>query len=223
MERLDGTIKSYNENGKLIITAEYKDTDKFVRCNYKTCTIVLNDSRTISSEQRKKIYALINEISDFAGEMPEYTKRLFKLKFISEQMKGLADDIFSLSDCDMTLAKDFITYLVDFVIEHDIPCSVPLRELCEDITRYVWACAKNKKCVVCGQRAELHHYDALGMGADRTEAIHEGLRAYPLCREHHTEAHALGCKAFDEKYILKPIVIDKQICKIYKLKTKREG
>ena len=111
MEIIDGKIQSYNERGKIIITAIYNDTDRFIKRDYKTCRIALNDSRGISSEQRKKVYALLGEISDFMGEMPEYTKRLFKLKFIHEQMQGLADGIFSLSDCDMTVAKDFITYL----------------------------------------------------------------------------------------------------------------
>ena len=223
MEIIDGKIQSYNERGKIIITAIYNDTDRFIKRDYKTCRIALNDSRTISTEQRKKAYALLREIADFMGEMPEYAKRLFKLKFIHEQMQGLADGIFSLSDCDMTVAKDFITYLIDFIIEHDIPSSVPLRELCDDIQRYVYACAKNKKCVVCGRRAELHHYDALGMGADRTEPIHEGLRAYPLCREHHTEAHSIGREAFDKAYHLSPVVLNKELCKVYKLKTKKEG
>lgn len=223
MEIVDGTVQSYNERGELIITATYKDVDKLIRRNVTTCRIVLNDSRNISSEQRRKAYALLGEISDFMGEMPEYTKRLFKLKFIHEQMKGLADDIFSLSDCDMTIARDFITYLIDFIIEHDIPCSTPLRELCEDIQRYVYACVKHKKCVVCGKKAELHHVDRLGMGADRNEPIHEGLRAYPLCRGHHEEAHAVTAEQFDELYHLTPIVINKEICKVYKLKIKKEG
>ena len=165
----------------------------------------------------EKAYALLGEISDYMGEMPEYTKRLFKLKFIHEQMKGMADDVFSLGSCDVTLARDFITYLIDFIIAHEIPTKVPLSELCEDIQKFVYSCAIKKICCVCGKKAELHHVDVIGSRYDRDKPIHEGLRALPLCREHHTEAHNMTEQAFLKKYHLEPIVITKELCKKWRL------
>ena len=216
MEILDGIVADYR-NGVITAKANYDNTERFCRISPGECMIILKDSRTITAEQRKKAYALLSEISDYMGEMPEYTKRLFKLKFIHEQMKGMADDVFSLGSCDVTLARDFITYLIDFIIAHEIPTRVPLAELCEDIQKFVYSCAMKKVCCVCGKKAELHHVDVIGSRYDRDKPIHEGLRTLPLCREHHTEAHNITEQAFLKKYHLEPIVITKELCKKWRL------
>lgn len=216
MEILDGKIADYS-NGIITAKADFNNTERFCRISPGECLIVLKDSRTITAEQRKKAYALLGEIADYMGEMPEYTKRLFKLKFIHDELKGIADDVFSLSNCDVTIAHDFITYLIDFIIAHEIPTKVPLAELCEDVEKFVYACAMKKICCVCGKKAELHHYDAIGRRYDRDKPVHEGLRALPLCREHHIRAHEISKETFLEEYHLQPITIDKSICKKWRL------
>lgn len=216
MEILDGKIADYS-NGIITAKADFNNTERFCRISPEECLIVLKDSRTITAEQRKKAYALLGEIADYMGEMPEYTKRLFKLKFIHDELKGIADDVFSLSNCDVTIAHDFITYLIDFIIAHEIPTKVPLAELCEDVEKFVYACAMKKICCVCGKKAELHHYDAIGSRYDRDKPVHEGLRALPLCREHHIRAHEISKETFLEEYHLQPITIDKSICKKWRL------
>ena len=150
MEILDGKIADYS-NGIITAKADFNNTERFCRISPGECLIVLKDSRTITAEQRKKAYALLGEIADYMGEMPEYTKRLFKLKFIHDELKGIADDVFSLSNCDVTIAHDFITYLIDFIIAHEIPTKVPLAELCEDVEKFVYSCAM-KKYVACAGR-----------------------------------------------------------------------
>jgi hypothetical protein len=88
----------------------------------------------------------------------------------------------------------------------------------DDIADYVYSCLVNKKCCVCGLHTELHHVDRVGMGRDRTEILHEGMRALPLCREHHREAHDMGEDAFQARYHLSDgIELDKTLCRIYKL------
>lgn len=216
MEILDGKIADYS-NGIITAKADFNNTERFCRISPGECLIVLKDSRTITAEQRKKAYALLGEIADYMGEMPEYTKRLFKLKFIHDELKGIADDVFSLSNCDVTIAHDFITYLIDFIIAHEIPTKVPLADLCEDVEKFVYSCAMKKICCVCGKKAELHHYDAIGSRYDRDKPVHEGLRALPLCREHHIRAHEISKETFLEEYHLQPITIDKSICKKWRL------
>ena len=216
MEILDGKIADYS-NGIITAKADFNNTERFCRISPGECLIVLKDSRTITAEQRKKAYALLGETADYVGEMPEYTKRLFKLKFIHDELKGIADDVFSLSNCDVTIAHDFITYLIDFIIAHEIPTKVPLAELCEDVEKFVYSCAMKKICCVCGKKAELHHYDAIGSRYDRDKPVHEGLRALPLCREHHIRAHEISKETFLEEYHLQPITIDKSICKKWRL------
>lgn len=128
------------------------------------------------------------------------------------------DETFSLSDCSMEVARLYITFLIDFCLLYDVPCGEPLYKLAEDIGRYVWACLMNKRCAVCGRKAELHHVDAVGMGRDRTAICHIGMRALPLCREHHTEIHSIGQEDFLRRYVIEPVRIDERIADVYKLR-----
>jgi hypothetical protein len=128
--------------------------------------------------------------------------------------------MFSLSDTSMTVAREFITFLIDFIIRHDIPTKVSLLEHCEDVGRYVYSCLVNKKCCICGKPADLHHVDAIGMGNDRDDVIHIGREALPLCREHHISLHSMGNKEFMKQYHLEPIKIDAKIARCYGLNIK---
>ena len=177
------------------------------------------DKRRISAKQRRKAYVLISYIAAWWGYTPlEAMKEMLKLMFVGEAETLRRS--FSLSDCDMTTARLFITYLIDFCILHGVDVGEPLYQLSEDIPRYVWACLMNKRCAVCGRKAELHHVDAVGMGRNRKEICHIGMRALPLCREHHTEIHAVGQEDFLKRYIIEPVRIDERIAKVYRLKAR---
>ena len=93
----------------------------------------------------------------------------------------------------------------------------------DDIQDYVYACLMNKKCPVCGKKADLHHLDVIGMGRNRDEIIHEGLEVIPLCRDHHMEIHSIGKTEFFKKYHFDAgIIADKTICRLYGLKARKE-
>jgi len=181
--------------------------------------VELVDKRHISADQRKKAYVLISYIAAWWGYTPlEAMKEMMKLMFVGEAETLRRS--FSLSDCDMTTARLFITYLIDFCILHGVDVGEPLYQLSEDIPRYVWACLMNKRCAVCGRKAELHHVDAVGMGRNRKEICHIGMRALPLCRGHHTEIHAVGREDFLKRYFLEPVRIDERVAKVYRLKAR---
>ena len=179
------------------------------------------DKRRISAKQRKKAYVLISYIAAWWGYTPvEAMKEMLKLMFVGEAETLRRS--FSLSDCDMTTARMFITYLIDFCLLHGVDVGEPLYQLSEDIPRYVWACLMNKRCAVCGRKAELHHCNGsvIGMGRNRKEICHIGMRTLPLCREHHTEIHKIGQEDFLKRYILEPVRIDERIAKVYGLKAR---
>ena len=191
MEIIEGKVTDYTPNGELTICAKYENIERFIRCGYSTARILLADSRTITAEQRKKIYAMLGELADFVGDFPEIVKKTMKWEFRLQRLEKMAED-FSLSDCSVELASEFIDFLVELIIAWEVPLKTPLIELCEDIRKYVYTCLKYKKCAVCGRNADLHHVDQVGMGYNRKEIVHEGMRALPLCRKHHTEAHTIG-------------------------------
>ena len=181
----------------------------------------IEDSRSISLQQRRKAYVLIRCISEWWGYTPqEATKELTKLMFASS---GQVIDIFSLSDCDRTTARLYITWLIEFCLVHDIPCGEPLWKLCEDLPKYIWVAAVNKRCAVCGKKAVWHHAeDRVGMGRNRKEICHIGMRGMPLCAKHHSECHNMAQADFNKKYLLESIVVDEKIADVYKLR-KRKG
>ena len=220
MEILDGKIVDAGPNG-LTILVPISNWERVCLRRYDAVQVGLPDGRTISPEQRKKAHACLADIADWVGDTPEYIKRLMKLEFIQKRLQALEKEIFSLSDCDVTTAREFITYLIDFMVEHAVPSKVPLYELCEDIQRYVYACLINKQCAVCGaRRVDLHHFDAIGMGHDRTEVYQIGMRVISLCRIHHSEAHSKGRTWLTDDLHLTPIPLTKEIGKRYGLTKK---
>ncbi|EFF65345.1 hypothetical protein HMPREF7545_1716 [Selenomonas noxia ATCC 43541] len=212
---LVGSVVGETDRGINIFVPFPERIDKLYGC-HESVSVEFVDKRRISADQRKKAYVLISYIAAWWGYTPlECMKEILKLMFIGEAETLRRS--FSLSNCDMTTARLFITYLIDFCLLHGVDVGEPLYQLSEDIPRYVWACLMNKRCAVCGRKAELHHVDAVGMGRNRKEICHIGMRALPLCREHHTEIHAVGREDFLRRYILEPVKIDERIADVYRL------
>lgn len=180
--------------------------------------VIWQDSRMRSPEQIKKAWALMGEIAAFQGETKDEVYDEQKTAFTLKHLETLQDGLFHLSNATVSTARAFITMLVEIIIEYGIPTKEPLYGLCDDLERYTYACLMNRKCAVCGQKTELHHVDAVGMGRNRNEINHIGMMCLPLCRKHHEEAHSIGNKMFLERYHLLPIPIDEQIAKKYRLK-----
>ena len=213
-----GRIVDVDEHGTVTIKARYDDWVTLTKRQYKECNIQMIDSRPLSDKQRRACYALIREIGEYTGMGTDPTKEYMKLKFLSEDLEATADNIFSLSNAPMSLVCAFQRFIIRFIIDWDIPCSFPLLDFVDDVSDYVYYCLINKKCCVCGRHADLHHVDHVGMGRDREEIAHEGMRALPLCREHHNECHTLGQSSFEEKYhLIHGVELDKTLCRIYKL------
>jgi len=176
------------------------------------------DSRARTLEQIRKAWALMGEIAEYQGQGKDDVYREQSTAFSLKHLEILQGELFHLSTATVSTARAFINLLVEIILEYGIPTKEPLYGLCDDIERYVYACLMNKKCAVCGKKTELHHVDAVGMGRNRREIDHIGMRCLPLCREHHDEAHRIGETAFQEKYHLVPIEIDQKISKKYNLK-----
>jgi len=176
------------------------------------------DSRARTLEQIRKAWALMGEIAEYQGQGKDDVYREQSTAFSLKHLEILQGELFHLSTATVSTARAFINLLVEIIIEYGIPTKEPLYGLCDDLERYTYACLMNKKCAVCGKKTELHHVDAVGMGRNRREIDHIGMRCLPLCREHHDEAHRIGETAFQEKYHLLPIKIDQKIAKKYNLK-----
>lgn len=220
MIRLEGKIRDAGD-GYIDIRAPY--TTEYVRQQMDKAIVFLPDGRRHSIDQHGKVWALIGEIALWAGykahdssQVNSMLKRDFLLQRF-DRLSAAAIKEFSMSDVDVSTASLYIDWLVDFVLENNIPTKRPVTELCEDVQAAVYSAMMHKRCICCGKKADLHHVDRVGMGNDRREICHIGMRALPLCREHHQEAHQHGDAALMDKYHLEPVEIDEKIAKKYKL------
>ena len=222
IDRVIGTIKDYDERrGVVTIEAPYENFARMCRRQYRNVEITMIDSRPLSDRQRKNVYAMIREISNWNGDTPEENKRFLKLDFWCGELLETADRLFSLADAPMSVVAAFQSWLARFIVRNDVPTNKPMLDYIDDIEDYVYACLAAKKCVICGKRADLHHVVSLGAGMNRDEVVHEGMDVLPLCREHHTEIHSIGRDTFMTKYHLNGgVICDKTICRIYGLKSK---
>lgn len=162
-----------------------------------------DDGRHISAEQRKKAYATIRDISDYTGYLPEEQKEWLKYLYIA----NTGQDYFSLSDCSMDTAREYINTMLEYAIENGIPLSDLGVNRTDDVGRYLYYCIKAKKCCVCGKPGETHHVDRIGMGADRREVDDSNYKKMCLCREHHTMCHTMGQERFDKMHHVYGIIV----------------
>ena len=198
------------DTGRLLLQTDRRISDEIANKKIKRVDIILHDGRYINHEQRKKIYAIIKDISDYNGDLPEYLKEFLKLCFLEKE----GGDYFSLSDCSCTVASDFINYLINFCFEHNIPTSDTMLNRTDDISRYLYSCIANRKCCICNDKAEIHHCEGsrVGMGFNRRKIDNVGRRAIALCRKHHAQAHTSESDFF-EKYHVYGIELDEYLIK----------
>lgn len=203
---------------KLIELNKYRETDAGTeililvpRCrlgellqqkHIRKAEIRFDDGRHISVEQRKKSYATIRDISDYTGYPPEEQKEW--LKYLHIMKTGC--DYFSLSDCTMDTAREFINTMLEYALSEGIPLSEEAINRTDDIGRYLYFCLVHRKCAVCGKPGEIHHEDTIGMGNDRRTLDDSNHRKICLCREHHTIAHSRGKEVFQKMYKVYGIV-----------------
>ena len=203
---ISGQVQT-NTDSAILIRAVF-DKDKLAVRITKMggrCEVRLIDSRWLSAEQRKMIYATIGDIAKWYGDTKANVKTLFKGKFLDvyeEKDFGW----FSLSDCSMELAFWFARYLIEFCFEWEVPSKASFLEICDDVEWQMQMALKYKKCAICRKPGEIHHVDAIGMGGNRKHIDDSGHRKICLCRGHHSEAHNIGWPEFKKLYHVKGIL-----------------
>jgi hypothetical protein len=150
------------------------------------------DSRRITEEQRKMIFATCKDIADYLGDPRE----LVRYDMISAYVEEAGIEFFSLSDCSLETARGLINYIMDYVMEHDIPLTGQGVDRTDDINKYLYMTIKQSKCCVCGKQGVVYNL----------------INGYKIsfCALHHDEAKLKGLQAFEKLY------------KVYGLKVKEE-
>ena len=202
------SINTLKKGMKIVIAVGDKDTPKVMKDIYNfmqrpiTVEFLVDADKSrelmkqISPDQRKKIYAILKDMASYMGDTTDNIKDTMKGSFI----KATEYEDFSLSDCSKECASDFIEYLIQVCFQMGIPLSESPIDGFDDIEKYLRMCLEQKKCCICGQPGEVHHWDAIGMGRNRAKYDDTQNRKICLCREHHTEVHTIGIDEFERKY-----------------------
>ena len=204
-----GYIQNVQENYVQVLVP-VRETYTFEKQNITSCMVEFSDGRTITPDQRKKAYAILGDISDWNGDIPEYIKERMKYSFI----EASGNEYFSLSNCTVTIAREFINYLIDFCFYHNISTRDTMLNHTDDIGHYLYSCLANRKCCICNKKAEVHHCEGsrVGMGFNRNKINNLGRRAIALCRKCHSIAHN-DEYGFFEKYHVYGIKLDEYLVK----------
>ena len=207
-----GKLERVQGNQILITLDEELDMYKVQRLSdgkKPTVELDISDGRRITPSQRKKIYALINDLCEYTGDVPEYWKE--KFKFMVETIFGI--DEFSLSDCSVTVGNYMILTILEFLFQHDIPFRTKTWDSIPNDFPKQMLCIKNRRCVICGKPADRAHVFAVGMGRNRNKIHNRNNYVMTLCREHHQEQHNGDEMEFIKKYHIKPIKVTEEVAK----------
>ncbi|MDK7927663.1 MAG: putative HNHc nuclease [Staphylococcus simulans] len=192
----DGTITAVIKNVKL----GNKETLLLDNGMDVEVEVKVVDPFMISDKQRRKIFALCNDIESHTGQPREYMRYLF-MDYV-EVLYGY-EKCLSLSDCTRTQANQIIEVTLDWIFHNNIPLAYKTSDLLKQDKSFLYWSTVNRNCVICGKpHSDLAHHYAIGRGKNRKTMDHYGYEVLALCREHHQEQHNIGVDTFDKKYHL---------------------
>ena len=162
--------------------------------------IEIQDGKKITVKQRKKVFALLNDIEAHTGSPREDMKEMFTDFIVT--LNGYSKRL-SLSDCTRKQAGELIDTIMAWVFQNDIPLNYKTSDLMKEDKYFIYLSTINRTCVICGRKfSDLAHRYAVGRGRNRNEIDHYGNEVLALCRRHHQTQHDMGIQSFNEKYHL---------------------
>ena len=180
--------------------------------------IEIQDGKKITVKQRKKIFALVNDIEGHTGQPRDWLRLMFQDYLTT--LKGYSKRL-SLSDCTRKQAGELIDVILEWVFVNDIPLNYKTSDLMKQDQTFLYLATVHRKCVICGKYGELAHYHAVGRGRNRRKIDHTDNKVLALCRRHHREQHNMGMDSFNAKYHLTDswVSVDSRLNKMLKGET----
>ena len=180
--------------------------------------IEIQDGKKITVKQRKKIFALVNDIEGHTGQPRDWLRLMFQ-DYVS-LLKGYSKRL-SLSDCTRKQAGELIDVILEWVFVNDIPLNYKTSDLMKQDQTFLYLATVHRKCVICGKYGELAHYHAVGRGRNRRNIDHTDNKVLALCHKHHKIQHDMGMDSFNAKYHLTDswVQVDERLNKMLKGET----
>ncbi|WP_117288103.1 putative HNHc nuclease, partial [Lactiplantibacillus plantarum] len=179
------------------------------------------DTRKARPQQRRLFFALLSDIYTWSGMPTDFLKNLFYLQYESYTF-GKQISLSDTTESSVSDANQLLDLVIDFMFEWHVPFKEGYKLLPREQEYYLFQCCRHRVCMICGNRADIHHVDVIGAGLNRTHVDHTKRRVMALCRIHHSEIEQIGSVAFSAKYHVPVdgIKLDKETLKRIGLKGK---
>ncbi|MDK9681625.1 putative HNHc nuclease [Lactiplantibacillus argentoratensis] len=181
----------------------------------------LADTRKARPQQRRLFFALLSDIYTWSGMPTDFLKNLFYLQYESYTF-GKQISLSDTTESSVSDANQLLDLVIDFMFEWHVPFKEGYKLLPREQEYYLFQCCRHRVCMICGNRADIHHVDVIGAGLNRTRVDHTKRHVMALCRVHHSEIEQIGSVAFSAKYHVPVdgIKLDKETLKRIGLKGK---
>ena len=189
---------------------DFNKVERFANGKQPVVELNVNDGRTIIPDQRKKIWALLNDFCRYTGYSLDEAEILFK----SLTRSKYNIESFSLSNCSVTTGSLMIEAILEFLFDNDIPFQTKTWDAIPDWFPKQMLCIKKRLCVICGKPgADIAHVQTVGMGRNRNKIHNRNNYVMTLCRVQHQEQHNGDEMEFIKKYHIKPIKVTEEVAK----------
>ncbi|MPQ36952.1 hypothetical protein GC249_03360 [Lactobacillus plantarum] len=181
----------------------------------------LADTRKARPQQRRLFFALLSDIYTWSGMPTDFLKNLFYLQYETYTF-GKQISLSDTTESSVSDANQLLDLVIDFMFEWHVPLKEGYKLLPREQEYYLFQCCRHRVCMICGNRADIHHVDVIGAGLNRTHVDHTKRHVMALCRIHHSEIEQIGSVAFSAKYHVPVdgIKLDKETLKRIGLKGK---
>ncbi|GJI51829.1 putative HNHc nuclease [Lactiplantibacillus plantarum] len=159
----------------------------------------LADTRKARPQQRRLFFALLSDIYTWSGMPTDFLKNLFYLQYESYTF-GKQISLSDTTESSVSDANQLLDLVIDFMFEWHVPFKEGYKLLPREQEYYLFQCCRHRVCMICGNRADIHHVDVIGAGLNRTHVGHTKRHVMALCRVHHSEIEQIGSVAFSAKY-----------------------
>lgn len=197
----DGTITAVIEG----VTLKNKDFLLLDNGLEVECDVIVSDPYKITDKQRRKVFAMVQDIFNHYGQPMDYLRYMFQKQL--EFLKGY--EPISLSNCSRRQASELIELILDFIFTHNVPMNKATSDLMSNDKYFLYKSTINRTCVICGvPNSDLAHYHAVGRGRNRNKINHYGNKVLALCRKHHNQQHDMGMSSFNKLHHLENAWVD---------------
>ncbi|WNW16703.1 putative HNHc nuclease [Lactiplantibacillus plantarum] len=181
----------------------------------------LADTRKARPQQRRLFFALLSDVAEWSIVPQDFLKSMFYLQY-QIYTDGKQISLSDVTQSSVSDANQLLDLVIDFMFEWHVPFNKGYKLLPREQEYYLFQCCRHRVCMICGNRADIHHVDVIGAGLNRTHVDHTKRHVMALCRVHHSEIEQIGSVAFSAKYHVPVdgIKLDKETLKRIGLKGK---